>query len=94
MVLKLRFSEKATQIWSYLSLRWEDKSTFVWPSQKILFFFLLFSGSQKANKRITGAHEWTEDYIRENKSTVQGALETMMLCLRPYSEVIANFASR
>ena len=46
------------------------------------------------NKRITGAHEWTEDYIRENKSTVQGALETMMLCLCPYSEVIANFASR
>ena len=58
------------------------------------FFFLLFSGSQKANKRITGAHEWTEDYIRENKSTVQGALETMMLCLKPYSEVVANFASR
>ena len=55
---------------------------------------MLFSGSQKANKRIKGAHEWTEDYIRENKSTVQGALETMMLCLRPYSEVIANFASR
>ena len=46
------------------------------------------------NKRITGAHEWSEDYIRESKSTVQGALETMMLCLGPYSEVIANFASR
>jgi len=61
---------------------------------RIAFSGQNFSGSQKMNKRITGAHEWTEDYIRENKSTVQGALETMMLCLCPYSEVIANFASR
>jgi len=61
---------------------------------RIAFSGQNFSGSQKSNKRITGAHEWTEDYIRENKSTVQGALETMMLCLKPYSEVVANFASR
>ena len=52
-----------------------------------------FRGSQTLVKRLP-AHEWTEDYIIKNKKTVQGALESTMLCLKPYNEVVINSASR
>ena len=52
-----------------------------------------FRGSQKNVKRLP-AHEWTEDYIKENKMTVQGALESTMLILKPYNEIVVNTASR
>jgi len=52
-----------------------------------------FSGSQKNIRRFS-PHLWTEDYVRADRTTIQGALESFLVRLRPVREPCVEFCGR
>jgi tRNA U38,U39,U40 pseudouridine synthase TruA len=52
-----------------------------------------FLGSQKQVKRIP-PHLWTEDYVFNDRKTVQGSLESFLIRLRPVNEPRVQLSSR
>lgn len=52
-----------------------------------------FLGSQKQSKRIP-PHLWTENYVFNDRKTVQGAIESFLIRLRPINEPRLHLASR
>ena len=67
----------------------QDSPHFNWIDD-LLFFY---SGSQKQLER-QPPHLWTRAWVSEDRKTVQGALETLLVRLRPVNEPRVHFASR